>query len=194
MEDGKIIELFWQRSQRAIEETRKKYEVLCKRISFQILHNAEECVSDSYMALWNTIPEERPRYFKAYVCKITRNLSMNRLDYLLAKKRSIDDTVSLEELGETFPEGDDMLERLTAQELEQAIHDFLRTLPKKKRLIFVRRYFFMDNIADIGKLLGMNQNTVKSILSRDGKKLRAYLEARGYGQEGKVKRNENTGN
>ncbi len=67
-------------------------------------------------------------------------------------------------------------------------------LAKKKRLIFVRRYFFLDNIADIGKLLGMNQNTVKSILSRDGKKLRDYLEARGYGQEGKEKRNENAGN
>lgn len=183
MEDGKIIELFWQRSQQAIEETQKKYAPLCKRLSFQILHNAEdaeECVNDTYMALWNTIPEERPGYFKAYICKITRNLSMNRLDYLLAKKRSMDAAVSLEELGDIFSAENDLLERIAAQELVEAVNVFLQTLPKKKRLVFVRRYFFLDSIADIGQLLGMNQNTVKSILSRDGKRLKASLEKKGY--------------
>ncbi len=77
-----------------------------------------------------------------------------------------------------------MLERIAAWELAAAVNEFLRTLTKKKRLIFMRRYFFLDSIADIGKLLGISQNTVKSILSRDGKKLRAYLEAKGYGKKG----------
>lgn len=90
MEDSDIIELYWHRSEAAILETKKKYHKLCSHIADNILHSredSEECVQDTYLAVWNRIPEERPHYFRAFVCKITRNISLNRLDHKRAAGR-----------------------------------------------------------------------------------------------------------
>ena len=105
MEDSDIIELYWHRSETAILETKKKYHKLCSHIADNILHSredSEECVQDTYLAVWNRIPEERPHYFRAFVCKITRNISLNRLDHKRAARRDEKNTVSFEELEETF--------------------------------------------------------------------------------------------
>ena len=186
MEDKQIIDLFWSRSERAIAETREKYEHLCMRISMNILHNmqdAEECTNDTYLRLWNVIPQERPAYFSAFLCKITRNLSLGRLKYYMAKKRKMDVLPVYEELEEALGDSCDLTERITQQELVETINAFLSKLTLEKRNIFIRRYFFFDTIPDIAAMYRMTESKVKSILSRDGKKLRLYLQERGYGDE-----------
>ncbi|WP_343246297.1 RNA polymerase sigma factor [Diplocloster hominis] len=186
MEDNKIIDLFWNRSERAITETREKYERLCMRISMNILHNmqdAEECTNDTYLRLWNVIPQERPVYFSAFLCKITRNLSLGRLKYYMAKKRNMDVLPVYEELEEVLGDCCDLSERISQQELVETINVFLGGLSLEKRNIFIRRYFFFDTVSDIASRYKLTQSKVKSILSRDGKKLRQYLRERGYGDE-----------
>ena len=169
MEDTDIIELYWSRSQEAIRETKKKYDKLCSHIADRILHSredAEECVQDTYLAVWNRIPEERPSYFRAFLCKITRNIAMDRLDYNLAGKRSRQQTISFEELEETFSDTPNLTEG-----------------PVKQRRILVRRYFFMDSVVQIAADMNMNINSVKSILRRENRKLRAHLRKGGYGDD-----------
>lgn len=186
MEDTDIIELYWSRSQEAIRETKKKYDKLCSHIADRILHSkedAEECVQDTYLAVWNRIPEERPSYFRAFLCKITRNIAMDRLDYNLAGKRSRQQTISFEELEETFSDTPNLTEGIELGELTEQITVFLEQLPVKRRMILVRRYFFMDPVVQIAADMNMNINSVKSIIRRENRKLRAHLRKGGYGDD-----------
>lgn len=184
MEDTDIIELYWSRSEKAICETKKKYDKLCSHIAGGILcsrEDIEECMQDTYLAVWNRIPEERPSYFRAFLCKITRNIAMNRLDYNLAGKRSRQQTISFEELEETFSVMPNLTEEIELRDLTEEINIFLGKLPVKRRMILVKRYFFMDSIAQIASDMNMNINSVKSILRRENRKLRAHLRKGGYG-------------
>ena len=185
MEDSDIIELYWHRSEAAILETKKKYHKLCSHIADNILHSredSEECVQDTYLAVWNRIPEERPHYLRAFVCKITRNISLNRLDHKRAARRDEKNTVSFEELEETFSVMPNFSENIEWEELTIEINRFLSKLPVNKRVILVRRYFFGDSIAEIASDLNMNINSVKTILRRENRKLREYLRRGGYGK------------
>lgn len=184
MEDSEIVGLFWNRSESAIAETHQKYGKLCSRLAENILHSkedTEECVQDTYLAAWNRIPEERPRYFSAFLCRITRNIALNRLDYLLAKKRNSDCAVALEELEQVLFREEQLEGQIEFNELVEAVNEFLSKLPPQKRGILVRRYFFFDTIPEIAKYNQMKVNTVKSILARENKKLRTFLTERGYG-------------
>lgn len=183
MEDGKIIDLFWQRSERAIQETKMKYERMCLHIAMNILHNredSEECTNDTYLGLWNSIPEERPAYFGAFICKIIRNISLNRLKYSLAGKRHGEVQMVYEELEAIADTRDYLWESLEEQELVAMMNEFLQKLSREKRNIFIRRYFFFDTVADIARMYEFSESKVKSILSRDGRKLQLFLQERGY--------------
>lgn len=186
MEDNEIIELYWNRSEQAIIETKNKYERLCTKISLNVLHNnedAEECVNETYLGVWNAIPTARPVYFSAFLCKITRNLSLKKINYSHALKRHSEASKAFDELENVLVQNTNPTINLEEEELIDAINEFLSELSIHKRNIFIRRYFFFDTITEISNMFGYSKSKVKSILSRDGKNLCNHLKERGYGNE-----------
>ena len=178
MRDEQILELFWARDQQAIAETDRSYGKLCRGMARRILRNsedAEECVNDSYLRLWNRIPPERPDSLSAYLCRVVRNLSVDRLRQLGAAKRGGKAvTVSLHELEQVS--GRSSTESgLMAEELGNAVDRFLRTQPEQARAVFLRRYYFFDSRADIAARYEISSARVSVLLSRTRKRLRAYL-------------------
>ncbi len=178
MEDSAIIELFFARDEQAIVETKRKFGSLCLQLARNVLRDpmdAEECVADAYLGLWNSIPPERPTYFRAFLCKIVRNCSLKRLEYLTAKKRSRDTEVSFEELEGVLHREDDRSE----QELGELINQFLHKEKPLYRQVFLRKYFFFDTIEDISRRFGCSQSNVKTMLLRTRQRLKKYLEQEG---------------
>ncbi len=177
MEDKRIIDLFFERNETAIRETQAKYGRLCHKLAYNILNDwadTEETVSDVYMSLWNKIPPERPENFTAFVCKITKNLSLKKLEYNSAKKRSSFATISMTELEETLP--DNRYAKETEDgELGKLINEFLHTQKERVRKVFVRRYYFHDDIKEIAARYGFGESKVKSILFHARNKLKKYL-------------------
>lgn len=183
MEDQKIIELFFARSELAIQALAAKYEKLLYKISFHILQDREdvaECLNDTYLGVWNAIPPARPNPLSAFVCKITRNLSLKKYRANTAAKRDATMDVSLEELEPCIPTPS-AEEEWSAQELGRAINRFLHTLDKESRVLFVRRYWFSDSVGDIAKDLRISENLASVRLKRIRKRLKIYLEQEGYG-------------
>ena len=177
MDDLKIIELYFARNEQAIRETDAKYGNLCHSIAHNILNNredAEECVNDAYAGAWNTIPPTRPRNFSAFLCKITRNLSLKRLEYLKREKRSAEMVVSLDELAAVLPD-----ERFSPEVSDETvgalISRFLRGQKEEARNVFIRKYYFLDSVADIAERYGFTESKVKNILFTTRNKLREYL-------------------
>lgn len=183
MEDDKIIELYWKRSEAAVEETYKKYSSYCNSISFNILQNkedAEECVNDAFKKAWDSIPPNRPQCLRAFLGKIVRNLSLNRLkSYRVEKRGSGRVNLALSELDECIPDKFSMETALSEKQLTQAINSFLKELPPKKRCVFVSRYWYMRPIKDIAKQYNMGVGMVKTTLFRLRKQLKVYLEKEG---------------
>ena len=178
MEDKKIIDLYWERNQRAIPETSSKYGQMCTQIAENILsdkRDAEECVNDTYLGLWNAIPPTRPRSFSAFVAKITRNLAIKRTEFLYAQKRTANATVSFSELDGCVPQNSVEDEAINSQLIKACIEDFILGLPPQSRYIFLRRYFFFDSVSDIAVKLGIGESAVKSSLLRSRKKLKVIL-------------------
>ena len=183
MEDETIIDLYFAREARAISETGRKYGGYCRSIAFNILHShedTEECVSDTWLHAWNSMPPQRPGILSAFLGRITRNLSFDRCKYQQAAKRGGGALpLALDELGECIPSAQRVEYALEQKELAAAIDRFLRTLPEKDCNLFLRRYWYVDSISVIADRYGMKENTVKSILFRTREKLRKFL-----GEEG----------
>ena len=182
MDDQKIIELFFARSELAIQSLAAKYEKLLHKISYQILHNDEdvaECLNDTYLGVWNAIPPARPNPLSAFVCKITRNLSLSKYRMNTAAKRDASMEVSLEELMPSIPTPS-AEEEWNAVELGRYINQFLHTLEKENRVIFIRRYWFADSVKDIADDMRMSENLVSVRLKRVRKRLKVFLEKEGY--------------
>lgn len=182
MDDQKIIELFFERSELAIQSLAAKYEKLLHKISFQILHNDEdvaECLNDTYLGVWNAIPPTRPNPLSAFVCKITRNLSLTKYRANTAAKRGASIDVSLEELASYIPTPS-AEEEWSAKELGRQINGFLHTLEQENRVLFVRRYWFADSVKDIARDLRISENLVSVRLKRIRKQLKTFLEKEGY--------------
>ena len=180
MEDEKIINLLWQRSERAIEGIDQKYGRYCFSISYRILNNfqdAEECVSDTYLATWNQIPPERPRSLSAFLARITRNLSISRWRSLSAQMRGGGEIeIALDELKECIADPLDLHQELERRELESRIQMFCNELSHQDRIVFLKRYYFLSTIPEISEEMGFSQSKVKSILYRSREKLRKQLE------------------
>ena len=182
MEDEDIIALYWARDERAIRETSLKYGRLCRSIAGNILasrEDCEECVNDTYLALWRAIPDARPARFSAFVGKVARNTALKRCEYLSAAKRSPDALLALDELGDCVPDGKSLEDELEARRIERAISNFLWHQREDKRVIFVRRYWYFDSIASLSEKTGYSQGKIKNILYHMRLKLRAQLESEG---------------
>lgn len=184
MEDAKIVDLYWKRDERAITESDAKYGVYCYTVANNILSNHEdtkECINDTWVKAWNTIPPQRPKALKPFFAKIIRNLALNRYQMQKAKKRGGDMvTIAMEELDECVSSIDDVESVYFAKMLQKNVNLFLHTLPKRDCDIFLCRYFFMEDTAEIAKRYGMRESNVLVILSRLRNKLKKFLRKEGY--------------
>lgn len=179
MLDTQIVELFWCRNEQAIAQAKQKYSQYCYSIAYNILRNsqdAEECVNDTYLAAWNTIPPQRPDNLAEYLGKICRNLSLKRLrDDSVIKRGGAANTVSLDEFATCIPAGKDFREELQAWELTQLLNEFLRSLSAQDRRVFVCRYWYCDSVEEICIQFGFGKSKVKMILLRTRNKLQEFL-------------------
>ena len=183
MEDEEIYQLYWKRNEQAIQVTHEKYGAWCQGIAYRILHiqeDAEECVSDTYYAVWNRIPPHRPRTFRAWLGRITRNLALDRYRYLTAEKRGGTETaLALEELQECVSGTETPQDALDEKEVTLVIRRFLAHQSETNRNIFLRRYWHMTPIRDIALAYSLSESKVTSILFRQRKQLRSMLEKEG---------------
>lgn len=178
MEDEKIIELLFARSERAIEELNLKYGKVCHRISYNILHNrqdAEECVNDAYFGAWKAIPPKRPNPFSTFLYKIVRNLSIMRYHANTALKRNSTYDVALEELEDCLASPITVEKEIERADLAHIIEDFLDTLTEENRVIFMRRYWFSDTYEQIAERVGITEKNVSVRLTRIRRKMKEYL-------------------
>lgn len=183
MEDTQIIDLYFARSEQAIQETDNKYGGYCFGIAYNILANredSEESVSDTYMAAWKNIPPRRPALLAAFLGKITRHLSLDRWRSRNAYKRGGGEVpLALEELGECVSGGNTPEELFDRKELSLAVNRFLDALPEMERGVFLSRYWYLDPIDRIGENFGFSHSKVTSMLHRTRGKLKAHLRKEG---------------
>lgn len=183
MNDSQIVALFFDRDQRAIEETAARYGNYCYSIVHNILNNredAEEAVSDTYLALWDAIPPHKPTVLRTFLGKIARRTALKQWEKMRTQKRGCGEVaLALEELSEYLSDGTTPETAIQAAELTQILNAFLRNLPKEERQVFVCRYWYLDSIADIAARFGFSQSKIKSMLARTRIKLRAALTKEG---------------
>ena len=183
MNDSDLIMLYCMRSESAITETQQKYGSYCTKIAMNVLgdrNDAEECINDAYLAVWNVIPPQKPTVFRAFLGKITRNLAFDRYKARNAKKRGgTGMALILDELADCIPAATDVEAEYDAKLTSEAIGDFLYTAGYEQRAVFVRRYWYTDSIADLAARFNMSESKVKSMLMRTRNKLKIYLEERG---------------
>ena len=181
-DDQTIIRHYWERNEEALAETAEKYGSFCSSIAENILNDredAKECVNDTYLKTWNSIPSNRPRIFPAFLGRIVRNLSFNRYNYLRTAKRGGGQiSVVLDELSECIPDRSASAD-LSDNELTEAINDFIASLSVRNRNIFVMRYWYTDSVGKIASELHLSENNVSVILARLKTKLRTHLAERG---------------
>ncbi|MBE6956996.1 MAG: sigma-70 family RNA polymerase sigma factor [Ruminococcaceae bacterium] len=183
MEDNQIIDLYWARSQQAIEESEAKYGTYCRSVAWNILsrpEDAEECVNDTWLRAWNAMPPQRPTVLRAFFGALTRNLSLDRWRRERAEKRGGGTVeLALEELEDCLAAREQVERTVEAQETARLISDFLRGQTRQDRQLFLRRYWYLDDIRTLCRRFGMGESQVKSRLHRMRKKLKQELEQEG---------------
>lgn len=178
IEDEKIIEMFFERSEQGIRELDIKYGKVCHKLSYNIVNSrqdAEECVNDAYFGAWNAIPPARPNPLLSYLLKIVRNLSLKAYWRTEAAKRGGRYTVALEEIGGCIADRKTVEDEIGAKELARIIEEFLDTLTVENRVIFLRRYWFADSYQDIAAFMGLTEKNVSVRLTRIRGKMKQYL-------------------
>jgi len=178
MEDYKIVDLYWERNETAIKETDDKYGKMLQSLSFQLLssrEDAEECVNDTYLDAWNSMPEARPVYLGAFLSKITRRISIDRWRTKHREKRG-GIANAMEELTECIPDTMTLEKEYENGRLADALNRFLHSQPTERRVIFIRRYFQTQSIAEIASDLGLTQSKVKVTVHRMREALKKELE------------------
>ncbi|MBR3610594.1 MAG: sigma-70 family RNA polymerase sigma factor [Oscillospiraceae bacterium] len=179
MNDEEIIALYFERNEDAIDETAKKYGAYCRAVAENILHDSEdsdEILNSSWLFAWNSIPPNSPKNLRIYLAKITRSLSINRLQEKNAAKRGGKEIPApFDELSECLPSGENIEENFIGNELSESINRFIEKLPEKERNIFIRRYFFCESLCEIGEKFKISQNGAAVILWRTRKKLKNHL-------------------
>lgn len=183
MKDSEIIELYWERNEAAITATAEKYGSYCHAISYNILHSnedAEECVNDTWLRAWKSLPPQRPDRLATYLGKITRNLSFDRFRQYNAEKRGNGQAgLVLSELEDCVPAEADVEQSFDEILLAESINQFLYAQPERKRNIFIRRYWYLYPIRDIAKTYGMSESKTASLLFRMRNELKTHLEKEG---------------
>lgn len=178
IDDEKIIDLFFERSEQGIRELDNKYGAVCHNLSYNIVNNrqdAEECVNDAYLGAWNAIPPARPNPLLSYIVKIVRNISLKIYWRKEAAKRSSHYTIALEEIEACIADQKTVEDEIEARELARIIEDFLDTLTVENRVIFMRRYWFSDSYKNIAELVGLSEKNISVRLTRIREKMKQYL-------------------
>lgn len=179
MKDTEIVALYWDRNEDAICQTQQKYGAYLLKIAYNIISDFEdsrECVNDTYLKAWNSMPTHRPDVLSTYLGKITRQLSIDVFRKKHSAKRYASEyAISLDELGDCFSDGNTPEKALDAKMLGEAINRFLRTLPDDARNTFIGRYYFFDSLKDVAAYCGMSESKAKSMLYRTRQSLKAYL-------------------
>lgn len=183
MDDKKIIDLYWQRSEQAIKQTASKYSAYCGTIAFNILQNsqdAEETTNDTYLKAWNVMPPQRPNCLRTFLGRITRNLAINKYNQNKAKKRGGNQTdLALSELEECIPSKLKIEEESEMAAITKAINEFLQGLSQENRNLFVKRYWYLMRLEEIAKQHSMSLSNLKSVMLRLRKALKQKLEKEG---------------
>lgn len=182
IDDEKIIELFFERSEQAIRELDIKYGKICLNLSYHIVNSrqdAEECVNDAYLGAWNNIPPVRPAPLLSYIVKIVRNISLKNYWRKEATKRNSVCTIALQEIEGCIADPKTVEDEVEIKELARIIENFLDTLTVKERVIFMRRYAYMDTYADIAECVGISEKNVSVRLTFIRQKMKRYLVERG---------------
>ena len=183
LEDSKIINLFFERSEQAIEELDHKYGTAVRKTAAKILNDrldVEECVNDTYLRVWDSIPPHAPNPLAAYVCRIARNLAVNRYHANNAEKRSGNYDLVLDEMQECIPSGVNIETDFEAKELSTAINRFISTLNQEDRFLFVRRYWYADSVTELAAMTNGSANRISVRLFRLRVKLRITLMKEGF--------------
>ena len=184
MEDSRIVDMYWERDEAALKETATKYGRYLNSISFGILRDAEdakECVNDTYNDAWESMPPHRPSMLSTFLGKITRRISIDMLRKKHADKRGGGEmALALEELDECVQGSGNVEEEVVRRELVKKISELLQGLPEMERKVFMRRYWFIDSVAEIAERFGFSESKVKSMLFRTRNKLREELQKEGY--------------
>ena len=178
IDDEKIIDLFFERSEQGIRELDNKYGAVCHNLSYNIVNNrqdAEECVNDAYLGAWNAIPPARPNPLLSYIVKIVRNISLKIYWKKEAAKRSGHYKIALEEIESCIADQKTVENEMETRELARIIGEFLDTLTLENRVIFMRRYWFADSYKDIAEFVGLSEKNVSVRLTRIREKMKQYL-------------------
>ena len=178
IDDEKIIDLFFERSEQGIRELDNKYGAVCHNLSYNIVNNrqdAEECVNDAYLGAWNAIPPVRPNPLLSYIVKIVRNISLKIYWRKEAAKRSSHYTIAMEEIEACIADPNTVEAEIEARELAHIIESFLDTLTVENRVIFMRRYWFADSYKDIAEFMGLSEKNISVRLTRIREKMKQYL-------------------
>ncbi len=181
IDDEKIIEMFFDRSEQGIRELDMKYGKICHNLSFNIVNNrqdAEECVNDAYLGAWNAIPPAHPNPLLSYIVKIVRNVSLKNYWTKKAAKRNGHYTIALEEIEGCIADQKTVEDAIEVREFARVLEKFLDTLTLENRVIFMRRYWFADSYKDIAELMGLSEKNISVRLTRIREKLKQYLKER----------------
>ncbi len=185
--DEKIVELYWQREEKAIEYTEEKYGRYLYTIAYNIVHNrpdCEECLNDTYLGTWNSIPPTRPKAFQAFISKIMRNVAVRKFRRNNADKRIPSSmTVSLEEMDDCVAYNSSVDEEYAIRELTRILNKYLSELPERDATVFISRYYYSDSLEEISEMLGVSERTVSRMLLKLRQDLKQLLEEEGYGRE-----------
>lgn len=183
MDDKQIVDLYWERSEIAISKTAEKYGRYCHYIAFNVLRNdedSEECVNDTYLSAWNSMPPHRPSVLKTFLGKLTRNHSLNRYKQLTAEKRGKGQiSLVIDELHECLPTTENTESIIDDMVLVDVFNRFLASLPMEQRKIFMRRYWYISSVKEISADYGMSESKVKMSLLRSRNELKHLLEKEG---------------
>ncbi|WP_026489992.1 RNA polymerase sigma factor [Butyrivibrio sp. XBB1001] len=183
MEDNQIVDLYWARFEKAISETSNKYGHYCYYIAYNILHSkedSEECVNDTYLNAWNAMPDQRPNILSAFLGRITRNLSLQRWEKYTAQKRGAGQVpLALDELQDCIPATDKTVHIVDDLMLADLLNRFLASLTAEKRIIFMRRYWYLCPVAEIASDFAISESKVKMSLLRSRNELKLLLTKEG---------------
>ncbi len=183
MEDNIIVELIYARDENGLKETSAKYGRLLLTVAKGILFSpeeSEECVNDTYLKVWNAIPPQKPAFYKSFICKITRRLSLDRYRYNHRDKRNEENSIPLNELDCDIVSDDFTEKQLAEAALKRDINSFLKSLDATGRVLFIKRYFLLESVSSISQQLDIPENNVSVKLFRVRKELKKYLMKRGY--------------
>lgn len=186
LSDEKIVELYFARDEVALDATDKKYGKYLYTVAYNIIHNnldCEECLNDTYLSTWNTIPPKKPTALQVFLTKITRNIAVDKYRKASASKRVPAELVmSLEELDECVHDSPSAEEAYMISELVKILNETLRQMDEREQYAFICRYYYFDRTIEIAKTLGVSKSTILRALEKAREKLKERLEKEGYGQ------------